>query len=215
MKYTKHFLIICALTLSLMVTIFAMGCIGFWLGLNFTDGGYCRPVSTTEQLQRQEIVITARKWLGTQEGSAQHTEIVQIYNSHEPLAQGYVLKTTDNWCAAFGSAVAIECGLTDIIPTECGCERQIVLWKKLDRWQEDDNHMPFPGDYIYYAWDEKRDLNDCTGWADHVGIVVGTSGPFIKVIEGNKDDSVSYRIIWRGDYRIRGFGLPDYASKTA
>ena len=49
--------------------------------------------------------------------------------------------------------------------------------------------------------------------ADHVGIVVGTAGPFIKVIEGNRNDMVTYRIILRGDYRIRGYGLPDYASK--
>lgn len=212
MKHTKKALIICSVTLSLLVTISAMVCIGFWLSLNFGDGDFSRTVSQPEILQRQNVIATAKEWLGTKEDSEQHGQIVQIYNTHEPLAQGYELKMTDNWCAAFGSAVAIECGLTGIIPTECGCERQIGLWKKLDRWLEDDNHMPLPGDYIYYAWDEGWDLTDCTGWADHVGIVVGTAGPFIKVIEGNKDDSVTYRIIWRGDYRIRGFGLPDYAS---
>ena len=102
---------------------------------------------------------------------------------------------------------------TDIIPTECGCERQIGLWQKLERWEENDNYMPLPGDYIYYAWDEHFSFGDCTGWADHVGIVVGTNGPFIKVIEGNRDDMVTYRIILRGNWQIRGYGLPDYASK--
>ena len=80
---------------------------------------------------------------------------------------------------------------------------------------ENDNYMPLPGDYIYYNWDVRKITADNTGWSDHVGIVVGTSGPFIKVIEGNKDDMVSYRIILRGDYRIRGYGLPDYATKLA
>ena len=215
MKYTKRVLIICSVMLSLLITISAMVCIGFWLSLNFGDGSFCRSVSQGEMLQRQEVIITAKKWLGTLEGSEQHGQIVEIYNSHEPLARGYELKMTDNWCAAFGSSVAIECGLTDIIPTECGCERQIGLWQNYGRWNEHDNYMPLSGDYIYYNWDADLDFKDNTGWADHVGIVVGTAGSFIKVIEGNKDDSVTYRIIWRGDYRIRGFGLPDYASKTA
>jgi hypothetical protein len=123
------------------------------------------------------------------------------------------VKPEDNWCAAFASAVAIQCELTDIIPTECGCERQTYLWKEMGRWEEKDTYLPLPGDYIYYAWDEKNTRGDCTGWSDHVGIVVGTHGPFIKVIEGNKDDSVGYRYLIRWDPRIRGYGLPDYELK--
>lgn len=181
--------------------------------LKFADWGFSRRISLTEQLDRLLTVHTAQQWLGTREGDAAHEQIVQIYNAHEPLAQGYAVTVDDNWCAAFGSAVAIARNLTDIVPTECGCQRQIGLWETLGHWEENDNYMPLPGDYIYYAWDEGFNFGDCTGWADHVGIVVGTAGPFIKVIEGNKDDMVTYRIILRGDYRIRGYGLPDYASK--
>ena len=72
---------------------------------------------------------------------------------------------------------------------------------------------PLPGDIIFYDWDEKR-LGDCTGWADHVGIVVGTKWPFVKVIEGNRDDAVAYRVIPLGEIHIRGYGLPDYAAMT-
>lgn len=188
--------------------------VGLYIYLQKADWGYAREVGSNERALRNKVVITAESWLGTQEGDADHAAILQTYNSHEPLAQGYEVTAEDNWCATFGSAIAIQCDITDIIPTECGCERQIGLWQELDCWEEDDNYMPLPGDYIYYAWDEDFDLGDCTGWADHVGIVVGTAGPFIKVIEGNKSDSVSYRIILRGDYRIRGYGLPDYAEKA-
>ncbi|MBR4290260.1 MAG: CHAP domain-containing protein [Oscillospiraceae bacterium] len=187
--------------------------VGIFAFLHFADWGFSRDIVFSEQLRRLHTVHTAEQWLGTREGFANHERILQIYNSHEPLAQGYAVTTEDSWCAAFASAVAIQCNLTDIIPTECGCERQIGLWKEMGRWEENDNYLPQPGDYIYYAWDEGFDLADCTGWADHVGIVVGTAGPFIKVIEGNKDDMVAYRIILRGDYRIRGFGLPDYEAK--
>ena len=185
---------------------------GFFLFIHCTHWGFARNVPFSEQLHRLLTVHTAQQWLGTQEGLENHERILQIYNGHEPLAQAYTVTNHDSWCAVFASTVAIECRITDIVPTECGCERQISLWQQLGRWEENDNYMPCPGDYIYYAWDEKAFWGDCTGWADHVGIVVGTSGPFIKVIEGNKDDMVAYRIIVRGNHQIRGYGLPDYAS---
>lgn len=214
MKRTSRTIIITALILSMITALYAMGCVGCWISLHIYDGGFSRSVSTDERLQRMETVSAAQKWLGTAEGSDRHAQLLAVYNGHRPLAREYEMTPTDNWCAAFASAVAIERGLTDIIPTECGCERQIELWKDLGRWTERDNYMPLPGDYIYYNWDETFKLKDNTGWADHVGIVVGTAGPIIKVIEGNKADSVCYRIIYRGDYRIRGYGLPDFASQT-
>ena len=197
----------------ILITIIALSLL-LLLYLHFADWGFARSIPFSEQLQRLVTVHTAQQWLGTQEGSEEHEKILQIYNEHQPLAQGYAVSATDSWCATFVSCVAIQRHLTDIVPTECGCERQIGLWQKMGRWEESDNYMPLPGDFIYYAWDERRILGDSTGWADHVGIVVGTAGPFIKVIEGNKDDSVAYRIILRGHYEIRGYALPDYASKT-
>ena len=207
MKYQKWILAAILAAIFLISLIFG----GFWYSLRTGDGNFARAVPEHEQTQRLTIVNTAKQWLGTQEGDANHEQIVRIYNAHEPLAQGYEVSTNDNWCAAFASAVAIQSDMTEMIPTECGCERQIGLWQKLGCWQEDDNYLPLPGDYIYYAWDEGWDFGDCTGWADHVGIVVGTAGPFIKVIEGNKEDQVAYRIILRGNYQIRGYGLPSYA----
>lgn len=171
--------------------------------------GFARDIPETEQQLRLALVQTAESWLGTAEGSAEHAQIIDGYNSHQPLAQGYEVKYSDDWCATFVSFAAISCELTDIIPTECGCERQIGLFQDLGRWEEKDSYLPLPGDIIYYDWDV-RTLGDSTGWSDHVGIVAGTWGPFIKVIEGNKDDAVGYRYILRWDPRIRGYGLPDF-----
>ena len=176
------------------------------------DFGFCREVSLTEQELRVRLVTQAQTHLGTVEDDENHHRIIDLYNVHEPLAQNYAVTYEDSWCAAFASTVAIECGMTDIIPTECSCQRQIELFKNLDRWEESDRYMPLPGDYIYYAWDD-RIFGDCTGWADHVGIVVGTWGPFIKVIEGNFDDQVGYHYILRDDPTIRGYAVPDYPAK--
>ena len=173
--------------------------------------GFYWKVSEEEAALRTRFVETAESWLGAKEADGSHEPIIDQYNSHEPLAVGYVVQYTDSWCSTFASSVAIQCGLTDIIPTECGCERHIGLFQSIGRWEEDDNAIPLPGDLIFYDWDETKP-GDATGWADHVGIVVGTKWPFVKVIEGNKDDSVSYRILLLGDIQIRGYGKPDYAN---
>lgn len=87
----------------------------------------------TEKELRQKVVDTAVSYLGCKEANGSHRKIIDLYNSHKPLARGYAVKYTDAWCSTFASAVAIACGLTDIIPTECGCERHIDLFKKLGR----------------------------------------------------------------------------------
>lgn len=175
--------------------------------------GFYWKVSDKEAAVRMDYVRTAQNYFGCREADGSHRDIIDIYNSHEPLAAGYTVQYTDSWCAVFVSTAAIESSITDILPTECGCERQIGLWQALHRWEERDSYIPLPGDLIYYDWDETKP-GECTGWSDHVGMVVGTKWPFLKVIEGNKDDCVTYRVIRLNDPQIRGFGLPDYASKT-
>ncbi len=173
--------------------------------------GFSAPVSDDERQLRLQMVDAAAEWLGTQGGSSAHSRILQIYNTHEPLAQGYKVQPSDAWCATFVSTVAIQCDQTDIIPTECGCQRQIGLWQAIGRWEEADDHVPLPGDIIYYCIGHPDRFGDCTGHSDHVGIVVGTRGRMIKVIEGNCNNRVAYRYIPVNSFQIRGFGLPDYS----
>lgn len=164
-----------------------------------------------EKQLRLQYIETAKKWLGSNEADGSHREIIDLYNSHRPLAQGYTVKYTDSWCATFVSAAAIACGIVDILPTECGCQRQIGLFQAIGRWEERDSYKPLPGDIIYYcSGDNGR--GDCTGWSDHVGIVTEVNGPLITVLEGNYDDCVQYRQIFVNAPTIRGYGLPDYGS---
>ena len=175
--------------------------------------GFAREVSLEEQTLRLSLVQAAENWLGCKEADGSHQPIIDLYNAYEPLAQGYTVKYTDQWCATFVSAAAITAELTDIIPTECGCQRQIGLFEQLDCWEEKDDYVPLPGDIIFYATTASG-IGDCTDWSDHVGIVVGTNGNRIKVIEGNNGEAVRYRYLYTTDPTIRGYGLPDYASKT-
>lgn len=165
----------------------------------------------TEKELRSYFTETAKSWLGAREGDERHREIIDIYNSHKPLARGVKMSYTMPWCAAFVSAAAIRCGLTDIIPTECGAVSQSRLFMKLGRWEENDSYEPEMGDIIYYVWDDDGE-GDNTAEPDHVGIVCEVKNGSITVIEGNKSDSVAYRTLPVNGRFIRGFGLPDFAS---
>lgn len=170
--------------------------------------------SATEDDLRARIVAIAVGWLGCKEADGSHKKIIDVYNSHKPLARGYAVKYNDAWCSTFASAVAIAAGLTNIIPTECGCEKHVQLFKKLGAWVENDAHVPQPGDYVFYDWDDSG-KGDNTGNSDHVGIVTACEDGKITVIEGNKSDSVSYRTLAVNAKYIRGYGCPNYASISA
>lgn len=170
-------------------------------------------VQITEAEARQRVISIAVSWYGKKEADGSHRSIIDLYNGHTPLARGYKVRYTDAWCATYGSAVAIAAGYADIIPTECGCGQMIAAFRAMNRWVENDAYIPSPGDYIFYDWDDTG-AGDCTGWPEHVGIVVSVFGDVIKVIEGNKDDAVGYREIKVNGRYIRGYGVPDYGAKT-
>ena len=172
---------------------------------------YTTNTSTGEEdamSMRQKVVEIAQSWIGKNEKDGSYRSIIDLYNSHTPLARGYKVKYTDAWCATTVSAVAIAAGCTDVMPTECGCGQMIKLYQNIGRWKEDDSYVPNPGDIVFYDWDDSG-AGDDTGWPEHVGIVEACDGKSITVIEGNYSDSVKRRYIEVNSRYIRGFGLPD------
>lgn len=166
-----------------------------------------------EKELRQKVVQTAMKYIGCKESDGSHKKIIDRYNASKPLARGYAVQYTDAWCATYVSAVFIECGLTDIAPKECGCGKMIDLYIQKGRWQEDDSYTPKIGDVIFYDWQDSG-VGDNRGAADHVGIVMSVSGDDMTIIEGNMSDAVGKRSLKVNGRYIRGYGLPDYASKA-
>lgn len=204
------------LLISIVGVILTIGLVlgGIWLYNRNLTYGFEEELSEDEKALRTGLITAAEEWLGCNEADGTHKAVIDLYNSHEPLAQGYQVQYDDEWCATFVSAAAIRAGLTQIIPTECGCERQIGLFEQLDCWQEEDDYKPLPGDIIYYSRSSSAFTGDCTAWSDHVGIVVGTNGNRIKVIEGNYGERVDYRYIQVNDSIIRGYATPDYSVLT-
>ena len=156
-----------------------------------------------------KVVNQAVKWLGRNEANGTHKAIIDIYNSHKPLARGYAVKYSDEWCATFVSAIAVKLGYTDIIPTECSCNKMIDLFKKLGRWKENENRKPKAGDIIFYDWQDSG-YGDNRGSSDHVGIVEKVSGDTITIIEGNCNERVARRTLKVNNRYIRGYAVPKY-----
>lgn len=167
---------------------------------------------TTMGTTVQNVLNVARSWIGRNEGDGSHKYIIDLYNSVRPLPRGYMVKYTDEWCSTFVSAVAIKAGATDIIPRECGCEKQIELCKNLGIWIEDGSITPRAGDIIFYNWDDNSQPNN--GYADHVGIVESVGGYTITVIEGNMNERVGRRNIRVGHGNIRGYARPRYSASS-
>lgn len=158
---------------------------------------------------REKIIAQARSWIGCKESDGSHKQIIDVYNADKPLPRGHIMSYTDFWCAAFITACAIKCGATDIIPKECSCNKMIELFKKLGCWNENDAHVPSPGDIMFYDWDDDA-KGDNKGEVEHVGIVEKVSGNTITVIEGNYKKECKRRTLEIDGRYIRGYGVPKY-----
>lgn len=158
----------------------------------------------------QDVLNVMRSWIGYSEANGKYIEILNVYNSHKPLARGYAIKPSDEWCDATVSAAAIKAGAVDLIGTEVGVEKHVDIFKKKGIWIEDGSIKPQAGDIIVFNWDDSTQPND--GWSDHIGYVEQVSGNTITCIEGNMSERVGRRTINVGWGYIRGFARPKYAS---
>lgn len=170
-----------------------------------------------ENILRENTVKAARELLGIRERSTDHLVlIVNEYNGHKyPLPRNYALQPGDPWCAAYVSVAAANADNDDIIPTEVSCSKMMEAFQEDGRWVEDDSYIPAPGDVIFFNWNQKPGTGPNTGNPDHVGIVDHVADGIIYSDEGNFDNCSKCREIEVGDYRIRGYGIPDYAGKAA
>lgn len=158
---------------------------------------------------RASMIEQAQAWVGRNEADGSFKSIIDTYNSHTPLARGYELKYTDEWCAGFVSAVAIATGNTDNVPLEVSCPRMIQIAQNMGIWQENDGYVPSPADIILYDWDDSGN-GDNTANPDHAGIVESVSDGVITVIEGNMSEKVGRRSLDVDGRYIRGFITPEY-----
>lgn len=153
------------------------------------------------------IIGIFREWIGWSEANGKYRQIIDIYNSHKPLARGYKVQYSDAWCDTTVSAAFIKAGNTDIIGgTECGVYDHVLLFRQAGIWKG--RIKPIPGDIIVFDW--QRD-----GMQDHIGIVERVEGAQITTIEGNYKDAVGRRTILYNDAQIAGYARPKYAAESS
>ena len=100
-------------------------------------------------------------------------------------------------------------GAGERYPLECSCSKIIEGAKKMNIWQERDDHVPNIGDWVLYDWQSKPG-GDNTGAPDHVGVVIGVENGEILAVEGNYDNAVKLRrfpVDWE---KLRGFVCPEW-----
>ena len=170
----------------------------------------------TEKQLRESVVAVLTGWLGRSEANCGHKAIIDLYNTQRPLPRGYAVQYDDEWCATTVTAAGMAAGLSDIIFGECSCSRMIDLYRAVGRWEERDDYVPDIGDIVMYYWKDGADYatTDCTGAPNHVGVVASKSGTVLTIIEGNKGEAVATRPLQINGRYIRGYCLPDYASKA-
>lgn len=172
----------------------------------------CQNGGNSVKVTAQQMIDVMKSWIGLSRAKGTHKPIIDLYNSHYPLARGYKVSYTDDYCGVTVSAAFIKLGAVDLIGgTECGVEEHINLFKKKGIWNEDGRITPKAGDIICYNWDDGTQPNN--GWADHIGIVeyVDSKNRTLTVIEGNINGGVvGERTIPIGWGYIRGYACPKY-----
>lgn len=125
-----------------------------------------------------------------------HDKVVIEYNKMKPLPEGYVLKVSDDWCAAYVSVILYKAGYKRII--ECSVPRMILLARAAGIYKTS-GYKPKKGDLVIYDWDDIKD-------GDHIGIITDIDNiGFITVKEGNKAGSIGVRSLPYEDGRVTAF----------
>lgn len=187
-----------------------------WIKKYVTEDSKEEKLEMTEQQMRQNVVDYLKQYVGIREGSQAHKDILNTFNG-SGLCARYKMTVYDAWCATAVSAAFIANGYAGkpgsgalFQCVECSCWYMTELAKQQGIWQENDAYRAKVGDVVMYDWQDSGS-GDNQGTPDHVGIVSSVNGNVMRIIEGNRNDSVAYRDLNVNGLYIRGFITPNYA----
>jgi hypothetical protein len=146
------------------------------------------------------MIEIAKHFLGC--GAEGKREILDYYNAHcydlVRRERRYKIKFSDEWCAAFVSAIAHMAGVRAGFPFEVSTIEQVKLCKDLGTFHQDTAQVK-RGDLIFFDWDSN-------GAPNHVGFVNSVEkGGLLTTIEGNYRGTVGYRTLTATSKAILGF----------
>ena len=62
----------------------------------------------------QNVLDVMRSWIGYSEANGKFRQIIDLYNSHKPLARGYAVQYDDEWCDTTVSAADLAEGVIGV-----------------------------------------------------------------------------------------------------
>lgn len=122
------------------------------------------------------------------------------------------------WCAMFVSWCADQAGVPQaILPKHASCSAWVKWFKSQGLWKDSQyyggKYTPKAGDVVFYR------NSGSSAVSDHTGVVVGTNGNYLHVIEGNSTNvsvcehkTNSSRTL-KSSYVI-GYGTPKYSGSS-
>ena len=156
----------------------------------------------TEMEARMGFALCAIRFAGIKEGGKEHTGLIGVYNTIEPLPFNYLMTVAAAWCAAFLSAIAWMLGYRRF-PFECSCSRMLRKAQDMGLPTYNRGYEPRIGDWLIYDLDKNKAV-------DHIGAVVWVDGGKCWVVEGNFSNSVKVRCIAIDDPIVYAWICPDY-----
>lgn len=166
-----------------IVCILAVFSVGVVLG-NIRFSGFQQSASVDENVP---LVRTAAGELGTEYG--------------EKYWSWYGFDSRVDWCACFVSWCVNENAdeyKNDMEPF-CYVPSGVAWFESNDQWKKA-GETPEAGDIIFFDW-------DCSGVADHVGIVSGCVGDYVFTVEGNSRDKCRRKGYPLDSKSILGYGV--------
>lgn len=149
---------------------------------------------------------------GTCEGNGDTIDIAldEIGNTGgEKYWSWYGFDSRVAWCAIFVSWCLDQAGYDE--PQFAACQNQGIPWFQSNgQWADSDYTDIAEGDLIFFDWID-NDTGSPDGYADHVGLVVGTDGEYVYTVEGNSGDTVATRKYSLDDVQIVGYGIMNAA----
>ncbi len=120
----------------------------------------------------------------------------------EPCWDWYGFDDRIEWCGAFVSWCYHEAGMDGPFFTFTHSEG-IEWFVEQGQFRDSTFREIAPGDCVFFDW-------DLDGWANHVGMVIGTDGKKLYTIEGNRCDTCRTCEYDLDDDRIIGYGIIDW-----
>lgn len=145
------------------------------------------------------MINIARKFLNA--GVSEKKEILDYYNRNcyplVPKNRKYKIKFHDEWCAAFTSVIAHKAGIRAEFPFEVSTYYQLK-WAQENGKDFYNVNDCMENDLVLFDWNGN-------GVPNHVGIVVSNYKGRFETIEGNKNDTVGFRVIDNNSSAIIAF----------